>query len=84
MLSTIALDYFVDAAVTSQWEVDLNNMITRFHVLQDSLDFLALLLECCLFLHVFDQGIFNDLTTTVEEVFYLDDVNKGKINNTAN
>jgi hypothetical protein len=71
VLSAITSDDFVHAIVTSEREVNLQNVIARLHEAKDTLDFLALLFECGAFLHVIDQRVFDDLATAMEEVFDL-------------
>lgn len=71
VLSTIASNNLVDAIVTSQWEVDLDDVIAGLHELENSLDFVALLLDGGALLHVGDERVFDDLAATMEEVFDL-------------
>jgi hypothetical protein len=72
VLSAVSVDDFVDTVVTSEWEVDLEDVVAGLHQRQDSLDFLTLLLDGDFFLHLGDERVLDNLTTAMEEVFDLD------------
>ena len=55
VLSTISVDDLVDSVVTTQWEVNFEDVIAWLHKAQDSLHLLALLFERSTLLHVLDQ-----------------------------
>lgn len=71
MLSTISSDDFINTVVTSKWEINFKDVVARLHQAKDSLDFLALLFNCWALLHVLDEWVFNDLTSTMKEIFDL-------------
>lgn len=71
VLGAIAGDDLVDAVVSAQGEVDLQDVVAWLHQAKDSLDFLALLFQSRALLHVLDQRILDDLATTVKEIFNL-------------
>lgn len=72
MLGSVTSDDFVDAVVAAQREVDLEDVVAGLHQSQDSLHLLSLLIERCLLLHVLDERVLHDLTSSVEEIFDLD------------
>lgn len=79
MLSTVAGDDLVDPAVSTQREVDLQNVVAGLHQSQNTLNFFALFFDGGSLLHVFDKRVLDDLTSAVEEIFDLVDT-KRKIN----
>lgn len=71
MLCTIASDNLINSIVTTQWEVNFENMIAWLHERKNALDFVALLFDGGALLHVSDERVLDDLTTAMEEVFDL-------------
>lgn len=71
MLCTIASDNLIHSIVTTQWEVNFEDMIAWLHERKNSLDFVALLIDGGALLHISDQRVLDDLTTAMEEVFDL-------------
>lgn len=71
MLCTVTRDNLVNSIVTSKWEVDFDNMVARLHKLQNSLHLVSLFFNGRAFLHVSDQRILDNLTSSMEEVFNL-------------
>lgn len=71
VLSAITSDDFVNAVVTSEREVDLDDVVAGLHETQNSLHLFTFLFERGALLHVFDERVLDDLAPTVKEIFDL-------------
>lgn len=68
VLGTVAGNHLVVASITTQWECNLDDMVTGLHKHQNTLHLLLLLVQRSLALHLLDEAILRDLTTAVEEI----------------
>lgn len=64
------MDHFIVSRIAPQWELDLEDVITGLHHLQDTLNFLLFLFNRDSGLHVVDQLVFDHLAGPVEEVLH--------------
>lgn len=77
MLSAVAENHFVIARVTTQRELDLEDVVAWLHQLQDTGNLLFLLLDGDPGFHVLNELVFDNLAGSVEEV--LDHVEEPRV-----